>query len=159
MIFTLLRWINLTSLLNSQVGIPINYTYTGENDIEKSAIIVRGKPVDWNSQGGQLLEQSLVLTEDEQIFGIAREALQLQNHSVFLRSLYSSGTIVLVYSVASTLNSKLRLFYRPLSLRVALYGIVSCFGYGVYTLLTDYTQVSFMQFLFYISCEYFYETF
>lgn len=116
---------------------------------------MRGKPVDWNSQGGQLLEQSLVLTEDEQIFGIAREALQLHNHGVFLRSLYASGTIVLTYTLASTLNSKLRLFYRPLSLRIALYGIVYSFGYGIYTLLTDYTQVSSMPSLPKISSEYF----
>lgn len=123
------------------VGIPVNFTYTSAAEIDKSDIIVRGKLVDWNSQGGMLLEQSLVLTEDEQIFGLAREILQLQNQKVLLNSLYPCGTITGCYFLASYLNSKMNFFYRPLSLRVMLYCLVGFFGYGVYSFFTDFLQV------------------
>lgn len=106
-------------------------------------IIQRGKPVDWNSQGGKLLEQCLVLSDKEQIFGIAREILQLQSNTIYLNSFYSGGTIFGYYAATSAINSKLRLFYRPLSLRVTMYGIVGLFLFGVYSFLTDFTQVSF----------------
>lgn len=128
------------------VGIPVNFSYTSASEIDKSDIIVRGKPVDWNSQGGKLLEEALVLNEDEQIFGLAREILQLQNQKVFLNSIYPCLTIAGTYIFASNLSSKMHLVYRPLSLRVMLYMIVGFFGYGVYSFLTDYLQVRFIDF-------------
>lgn len=124
------------------IGIPVNYSYTAIGDINKMDVIIRGKPVDWNSQGGKYLEQSLVLSEDEQIFGIAREIIQIQNNSVYLNSIYPAVTIFSYYTLTSALNSKLRLFYRPLSLRLMLYAISGFFAFGVYSFATDYTQVS-----------------
>lgn len=124
-------------------GIPVNFTYTSPADIDRMDIIIRGKPVDWNSHGGKLLEQCLVLSEDEQIFGIVRETIQLQSNQVLLDSLFSSGTIASCYVIASGINSKLRLHYRPMSLRLMLYAIVGFFGFGVYSFMTDFTQVSF----------------
>lgn len=124
------------------VGIPINYTYTDKDEIDKTNIIIRGKPVDWNSKGGKLFEESLVLTEDEQIFGITREMMQLRYNNVLLNSLYPTITLSMMYAMTTTLNSKMRLFYKPRSLRVMLYSIVGFFGFGVYSFLTDYTQVS-----------------
>lgn len=124
------------------VGIPVNYSYTSKSDVDKIAVMVRGKPVDWNSQGGLLLEQSLVLTPDEQVFGMAREIIQLQSNQVYLNSFYSSASIVGYYVLTSTINSKKLLFYRPLSLRVSFYAIASLFTFGVYSFLTDFTQVS-----------------
>lgn len=124
------------------VGIPINYTYAAASDIQKSDIIIRGNPVDWNSQGGKLLEESLVLAEDEQIFAIAREIIQLQNNNVYLKSFSGCGAFVMYYVITSNLNSKLRLFYRPLSFRAVLYTIVGLFVFGNYALLNDVCQVS-----------------
>lgn len=122
-------------------GIPINFTYTVPADIDKADIIIRGKPIDWNSQGGKLLEESLVLKEDEQIFAITRELRQLQTNQVFLDSLYSTGTIAAYYIFTSTVNNKMNLFYRPLSLRIFLYTIAGFFCFGVYAFITDYSQV------------------
>lgn len=82
------------------VGIPINYTYTAHNEIDKADIIIRGKPVDWSSNGGKLLEESLVLKEDEQIFGIARELVQLRTNKVLLNSIYPTATIFFMYTLA-----------------------------------------------------------
>lgn len=125
------------------VGIPINYSYTAKNEIDRSDIIIRGKPVDWGSRGGALFEESLVLTEDEQLFGIAREMVQLRHNDILLNSLFPTASIAMVYAISTAVNSKFRLFYRPLSLRVVLYGIVYLYGFGIYSFLTDYTQVRF----------------
>lgn len=123
------------------VGIPVNFTYTSPSEIDKSDIIVRGKSVDWNSKGGKLLEEALVLTEDEQIFGLTREILQLQNQKILLNSLFPCVTILGYYAATSFLNSKMHLFYRPLSLRAMMYFLVGLFAYGIYSFATDYLQV------------------
>lgn len=125
------------------VGIPVNYSYTRKDEIDKMSMMVRGNPVDWNSQGGLLLEQSLVLAPDEQVFGMAREIIQLQSNEVYLNSIYSTGSIVGYYILTSGLNSRMRFFYKPLSLRVALYTLSSLFVFGIYSFLTDFTQVRF----------------
>lgn len=124
------------------IGVPINYTYTATDDIDKTDIIIRGKPVDWSSHGGMLFQESLVLSPEEQIFGIVREILQLSDNSVYFNSFIPTGSIFAYYAATSTLNSKLRLFYRPLSLRVAIYGLVGLFTFGVYSLIVDFSQVN-----------------
>ena len=46
----------------SLIGIPTNFNYTSAADIDRSSIIIRGRAIlDWNSKGGQLLSESLVL--------------------------------------------------------------------------------------------------
>lgn len=126
----------------SLVGIPINYTYSSSEDIDKADMIVRGQPINWELAGGKLLEEALVLTEDEQIFGLARELLQLQDNRVLVNSLIASGSIVLYYCTTSFLNSKLMFFYKPLSLRVFLYNFVGAFVIGIYAFFSDFLAVS-----------------
>lgn len=126
----------------AMTGIPINFTYTSPSDINKSDVMIRGKPLDWNSPGGKSLEQALVFSEDEQIFGIAREILQLQTHQVLLNSIYPCVTIVGMHALASTINSRQRLLVRPFPVRGFMYILIGLFGYGFYSFLTDTTQVS-----------------
>lgn len=127
---------------SSQIGIPINYSYTSPKDISKGDVMIRGNPVDWNSNGGKLLEEALVLEEDEQIFGLTREILQVTDNRVLINSLIASGSIVLYYIMSSGLNSKMMLFYKPVSLRVFMYNIVGLFVSGIYFFATDYWAVS-----------------
>lgn len=128
------------------LGIPTSYNYAATGDVDRSSIIIRGRPIlDWNSRGGQLLSESLVLTEEEQIFGLVREMLYLKERPVYFRSFCSVGCVTFYYILTSFLNSKLRLFYRPLSLRIVLYCIAGFFIYGVHSLLQDYTQVGFVR--------------
>jgi hypothetical protein len=60
------------------VGIPSNYFYNEKSDIEKAEITFRGSPVNWATEAGQILEENIVFSEDEQVFGMMREILQLQ---------------------------------------------------------------------------------
>jgi hypothetical protein len=83
----------------------------------------------------------VALTDDEQIFGLVREILYIKENPVYFRSFCSAGCVSAFYIITSTLNSKLRLFYRPLSMRVALYMIAGFFIYGIHSLAQDFCQV------------------
>lgn len=125
------------------VGIPINYTYTAPDEIPRTEVTVKGyEQVNWSSKGGELLQEGLILTEKEQIFGIAREMCELRTHNVSFNSFISSGSILLYYFITSTVNQSQKLFSRPRSLRVVLYAISTVFISGVYCFLTDLLKVS-----------------
>lgn len=80
--------------------------------------------------------------DDEQVFGLTREILYLRESPIYFRSFCSTGCVTAYYLITSSLNSKLRLFYRPLSLRVVLYAITGLFLYGVHSFAQDFAQVS-----------------
>jgi len=127
----------------SLVGIPVNYTYTASDEIPRTEITVRGyDQVDWSSTAGKLLQEGLILSEPEQIFGMCREILELKSHKVLFNSLYPVGSILLYYSITSTVNTKNQLFKRPLSLRLVMYSIVGLFSIGMYFFVKDFTQVA-----------------
>jgi hypothetical protein len=126
----------------ANVGIPANYAWTSPDDIDKQNLIIKGNLIDWSSTAGQLLEEALVLKDDEQIFGIAREILYMKENNIILQSLYPAIGIMIYYFMTHNLNTKLQLFSRPLSLRIALYGICGFFAFGIYAFAVDYHQVS-----------------
>ena len=125
------------------VGIPVNYTYTASDEIPRTEITVRGyDQVDWSSNAGKLLQEGLVLSEPEQIFGMCREILELKSHKVLFNSLCPVGSILLYYSITSTINTRNQLFRGPLSLRLVMYSIVGLFSIGMYFFVKDFTQVA-----------------
>jgi hypothetical protein len=125
------------------VGVPINYTYTAADEIPRSEITVKGhEQVKWHTTGGKLLEEGLILTESEQIFGMCREILQMQTHKVLLDSITPPLFIFMYYVFTTHINAKLDLFRRPLSLRFVLYTLSSLFVYGAYCFVKDTMQVS-----------------
>jgi hypothetical protein len=125
----------------ANVGIPANFSYTNPNDIEKSELISRGNPIDWSSHAGKLLEESLVMKEDEQVFAIAREILYMKENNIILQSLYPAIGIFTYYSMTHNLNTKLKLLERPFPLRLGIYWICAFFAFGIYAFATDYHQV------------------
>lgn len=124
------------------VGIPVNFTFTAADEIPKGEITVKGyEHVNWSSEAGELLQEGLIFTEDEQVFGIAREMLELKSRKVELNSLFASGAIFMYYTITSSINQSQRLFARPLSLRLVLYTLAGLFTTGTYCFLKDATQV------------------
>lgn len=77
------------------------------------------------------------------MFGIMREILQVQNQKILLNSLYPPITILTCYTIGNVLNQKLMLLNRPFVVRGVLYTILGFFGYGLYCLMTDMTQVQY----------------
>lgn len=99
------------------VGIPTNYVYDRTIDIERQDIKIRGKDINWNTPEGKILEEALVMNDEEQIFGIAREIFQLQTSKVLLNALYPCTTLLMVYTIGNQLNQRLNFYARPASVR------------------------------------------
>ncbi|GAB0098149.1 Transmembrane protein 177 [Sergentomyia squamirostris] len=123
------------------IGIPTNYMYTQEEDIEKKSIKLHTESIKWNSPDGEKLAQSLILTEDEQIYGMAHSMLMTANYQRLLNGLFAGGTIMTTYTMAFVLNRRMQLLSRPFAIRGVLYSILSCFAFGLWALCKDATNV------------------
>lgn len=64
-----------------QIGIPANFNSTADDHsgITNRSILINGKVVDWNSDAGSVLKESLIFSSDAQKFAIAREVAHLQS--------------------------------------------------------------------------------
>lgn len=103
------------SRFSAHVGVPINYFYRTADDIERGEIQIRQKEINWdNSEDGRMLQESLVLTEKEQIFSMARSILQLNTHKLLLTTIYAPFTIMLSYAFGQYVNRSMNLYVRPL---------------------------------------------
>ncbi|XP_055694544.1 transmembrane protein 177 [Lutzomyia longipalpis] len=123
------------------IGIPTNYLYDNEGQIDKKNIKLQTEPIKWASPEGELLSKSLILDEDEQIYGIAHCILMTRNHQRFLNGIYASGTIFGTYVLGHFINKQMQLHSRPFFFRGVLYGILGLFGFGLWALMKDATQV------------------
>ncbi|XP_068602654.1 transmembrane protein 177 [Brachionichthys hirsutus] len=65
----------------AQIGIPMNFNSTADNKsaIIKRQVLIDGKAVDWSSDSGSALKESLVFSHDAQRFAIAREVARVQS--------------------------------------------------------------------------------
>lgn len=129
------------SRFGALIGVPASYAYDNATHIETDKIQLKCDSIKWSTPDGQKLADALVLTEDEQIFGMARSILQVKSHKLLMTSMYAPSVLFSVYTMGSLVNRRGNLYVRPLGLRLVLYSILSLFGYGVYSFLTDYTEV------------------
>jgi hypothetical protein len=104
---------------------------------------LRGEEIDWNSNYGRELEDSLILTEDEQVFGMAKEISDMATHKILFKSAYAPTTVMLIYGMGANLNQRLGLLSRPFSVRGVLYVLLAGFGFGLWSFLNDFTEVSY----------------
>ncbi|XP_052896926.1 transmembrane protein 177 [Anopheles moucheti] len=123
------------------VGVPSNFEYDSVAAIDRTDIKIRNQPIDWNTEPGKLLEDALVLSEDEQVFGMARELLTMKSHKTLVQSIIPTVSWVFTYSLASQLNERCNFYVRPRSLRLMLYTICGLFGFGIYSFSTDMTEI------------------
>ncbi|XP_053676377.1 transmembrane protein 177 [Anopheles nili] len=123
------------------VGIPSNFEYDSASAIDRTDIKIRNQPIDWSSEAGHLLEDALVLREDEQVFGIARELLTMRTHKSLIQSVIPAVSWMFTYSLASQLNERCNFYTRPRSLRLVLYTICGLLGFGIYSFSTDMTEI------------------
>lgn len=103
------------SKFGALIGIPSNYSYDNIAQIEKSDIKLKTEDIRWGSREGELLQKALVLTEDEQVFGIAREIIMTNNLQPALNTVYPTATTFFLYSLGKYFNQKLALINRPFS--------------------------------------------
>lgn len=101
------------SKFSGWIGLPLNYMYSTTQDIDRMNLKLQTKQIDWNSKYGELLEKSLVLSDDEKYFGILRSVLELRNYNYIHTTLVPGGTIFALYSSAKAINDKYNLFQIP----------------------------------------------
>lgn len=102
---------------------------------------VNQKTIDLSSEVGKKLGQALILPEKVQEFAICREILMTQNKKVMFESAYPFLSIFSIYNITSYLNQRLNLYVAPVAIRAMLYSITGLFGFGIYFLLKDITEV------------------
>ncbi|XP_077286338.1 transmembrane protein 177 [Arctopsyche grandis] len=124
------------------IGIPINYRYKSESDIEKEDIQISTKPVKWVSPAGEQLAKCLIVPDDQQTFAICREILSTQNYQVHMNSLFSSMAMVMAFAFSRSVNEKFHLFDRPSAIRYTFYTLITLFTVGTYFFAKDVTQMS-----------------
>uniref|UniRef100_A0A1A9VP97 Transmembrane protein 177 n=1 Tax=Glossina austeni TaxID=7395 RepID=A0A1A9VP97_GLOAU len=125
-----------------KIGIPVNYDYDSIDSVKWDKIKYLNKDINWDSENGKLLKHSIVLTEEEQKFGLCKTLLQAQENGVILNSIYPTFSFITIYTMARYLNLSLGLLARPFSLRMVMYTILGFFGYGSWCFMKDYTQIS-----------------
>ncbi|XP_059622343.1 transmembrane protein 177 [Phlebotomus argentipes] len=123
------------------IGIPFNYFYSSEPEIDRTNVKLQTKSVNWNSEDGKLLAESLILKEDEQIYGMAHSILMTSSHQKLLNASYASGSILGVYALGYFINRKLQTLTRPFIFRGVIYCLVSFFGFGMWAFIKDSTNV------------------
>lgn len=105
------------------LGIPVNYCYNNINEINRNEVRFRNEEINWNSESGKLLQEAIILTEDEKVFGLCSSILQVQTHRVLLNSLFPSISFLSMYTLGRYLNMNLNLFARPMGVSLQLFDL------------------------------------
>lgn len=104
---------SMSSSYGGWVGVPANYFYKSATDIDKNKLYINNQPINWDENSGQLLQDSLVLTESEQAFAFCRSILELKSYRVILNTLISTGSVIATYALGMFVNEKYKMFKRP----------------------------------------------
>lgn len=139
--FNLFRAGSVNSRWGAIIGIPINFTYRSTKTVDPSPIQVNNEPVNWNRQDAKDLLDALVLSEDAQRYGMAREILMAKNDGPLVRSSLAAFMVSSVYLIGRGMNDKLNLLPQPRSVRIFFYSIATAFSYAVWAVQKDIINV------------------
>ncbi|KAJ8941493.1 hypothetical protein NQ318_006179 [Aromia moschata] len=123
------------------VGLPANFAYENVDMVDKSKLKVNQNEVVWDSEDGQKLLNSLVLSENAQLYAMAREIQFRNTPKPLLDTMIGTTSCILTYSLSNHINSKFNFYAKPRGLRVALYALVGLFSFGVYAMCKDVSQM------------------
>lgn len=127
------------------VGLPSNFEHDSIDSIPLRDIKVGGESVPWGLDEGQQLLKSMVMSENAQLYAMAREIKMLQTPKRIIDAFSSMLSVIATYSVCVFFNQKLNLYARPFGLRGVMYGLVTCFVGGNYIFIKDCSQLKYEQ--------------
>ncbi|GJQ76991.1 hypothetical protein Trydic_g15186 [Trypoxylus dichotomus] len=107
------------SKFGSIIGIPINFTYKDIDSIDRSLIKVKNESVPWGMDEATQLLESFLLSENAQIYAIAKEIKTADCAKLILDMLYQTMGVIGCYSLSNLLNTKLNLYTRPRAMRIS----------------------------------------
>lgn len=149
------------SVYGGWIGVPSNYYYKSAEDIDKVNIYIRNEKVKWNSEHGKMLEESLILSESEQIFAFCRSLMDLQSYKLYWKTITPSAVFLSIYFAGQKINQGENLYGRrfmvrsficddsipwkswkihwnSLQVRYFIYALLGAFGYGLSSFITDF---------------------
>ncbi|KAG5886565.1 hypothetical protein JTB14_011277 [Gonioctena quinquepunctata] len=106
------------------VGLPFNFSFDDPQKIDKSKIKINQDSITWESEEAQSLLNSLVLSENAQLFAMAREIQFRQTPKLFFDTSYGVATCVTAYGLSSHINRKFDFYAKPLGVRLVIYTLV-----------------------------------
>ncbi|XP_025836713.1 transmembrane protein 177 [Agrilus planipennis] len=131
------------SRFGSIIGIPFNFTYIDDDMVDKSVIKLRQESVPWELDDGKLLYKSLFLSENAQIYAMAREIEMCRTLKFPIDSLLMVSASLAAYGLGNTLNVKYNMYAKPRAIRVIMYGLIGAFMFLTYCFIKDAVQLHF----------------
>ncbi|XP_062378768.1 transmembrane protein 177 [Sardina pilchardus] len=123
----------------AQVGIPANFNSTPDDlsGITNRTILINGKEVEWDSDVGRSLKESLVFSSEAQRFAIAREVLRLESAGPVVHAAVGPACLVGICVNSVVLKHIFGLHAGPILARGLVNLVVVGFGAAFYLLATD----------------------
>lgn len=102
---------------------------------------VSEKPLAWHSDNGRKLLDTLILSENAQIYAIGSHIRMRESLKPGLDVVYAGISTAATYSVANHLNVRGNLYSKPRSVRLVMYSLVATFFCTSYFMLKDLTTI------------------
>lgn len=125
------------SKFGSIIGIPVNYSYNSIRDIDTSNIKVKGESVVWDLPEAIKLQESLILSEDAQIFGMCREIEMTRTASLLVQTSLGVVATFSTYALCTGWNKRFNMYTRSRGIRYTMYSLIGAFVAGNYFLGKD----------------------
>ncbi|XP_057708845.1 transmembrane protein 177 [Corythoichthys intestinalis] len=123
----------------AQIGIPANFNSTPDDHdgITNRTIFINGKTVEWDSETGTALKESLVLSLRAQKFAIAREVARSQSGAPILSAAVAPFCLSGVWVYSVVLKQVFNLHAGPFLLRGVVNLVALALGAVSYFLISD----------------------
>ncbi|KAL1517968.1 hypothetical protein ABEB36_001662 [Hypothenemus hampei] len=122
------------------IGIPANFEYSNEHEVDKSKIRVNNTSVIWETEEGERLLHALVVPESGQIYALAREIKLRYSYKTMIDTFHLIAWMLFTYMGSTTVNQKFNLYSKPKAVRVIGYSLIGLFCGANYIMCKDITQ-------------------
>ncbi|KAI0214355.1 transmembrane protein 177 [Lamellibrachia satsuma] len=93
------------------VGIPASFAYKQPDDVDREKLIVNEKEVNWSSDAGTQLLESLVLSKDAKAFAIAREIGYANTYHLWADAFLKCIFAYAAYATGFGINTRFQMRY------------------------------------------------
>ncbi|VEN63708.1 unnamed protein product, partial [Callosobruchus maculatus] len=126
-----------------RVGLPFYFTHESKDEIDKSRIKISEDSIIWDKEEAEKLLDSMVMSENSQLYAMAKEILYRQSPKPILDVFAAMTSSIGLYGICHHLNNKFNFYARPRHLRYTMYAFVAIFMYGFYATTKDLSQIYF----------------
>lgn len=111
--------------------------------LQVTLLQVDGEAVAWGTPEADRFLNSLILSENAQLYAMAREIKMAESPKFLLDTFYVLSPVPLYYGFTHQINKQFQLFSRARGIRIIVYTLSAVFMTGYYYFFKDFTQVYF----------------